>query len=106
MSIFIIYACEVIALSFLLGTFMSSSSLGLAIAGLSGIIVYALYQRYFKPTPLIWTVSLLAGMNSLLWGSYLDTWLGTTFIAISAGIVTVIYFYILNKKLFALRKHP
>lgn len=106
MYIFVIYGCEVIALSFLIGTYMSSMSLGLAISGLSGLALYVLYQRFYKPTPLIWGVSLLAGFNSILWGRYLDTWLDTTFLALSGGILTILYFYFLNKRLFALRKYP
>lgn len=106
MSIFVIYSCEVIALSFLIGTFMSAPILGFTICGLSGLVLYALYQKFYNPLPLIWGATLLSGLNSLLWASYLDTWFGTTFIAISASLVTGMYFYYLNKKLFSLRKHP
>jgi hypothetical protein len=106
MSIFVIYSCEVIALSFLIGTFMSSPVLGFTICGMSGLIMYALYQKFYTPLPLIWGTTLLAGLNGFLWASYLDTWFGTTFIAIIAGTLTAVYFYYLNKKLFSLRKHP
>ncbi len=106
MAIFVIYACEIIALSFLLGTFMSSSILGLSISGLAGLLMYVLYQRFYNTTPLIWGVTLLAGANGLLWASYIDTWLDTTFIAIIAAFIIGSYFYYLNKKLFAMRKHP
>lgn len=100
MSVFVIFACEVVTFSFLIGTFGSSSILGLSVCGLSGLIMYALYQKFYNSLPFIWGIALLAGTNSLLWASYIDALFDTTFIALTLGIITAVFFYGLNKRLF------
>lgn len=100
MPIFLVFGCEVVALSFLIGAFMSSVVFGFTLCGLSSLTMYFFYQKFYKPFPFVWGVTLLAGMNSLLWASYIDKWCGTTYVAVLLGFITAVCFYFLNKRFF------
>jgi len=109
MAIFLIFGCEFIVFSFLIGAFMGSFGLGLVILGGTSLIMYALFQRMYTPRPLIWGVTLLASFATLLWTSYIDFWFGTTFMAILLGLLSGTLFYILNvrilEKISSMRQH-
>lgn len=96
MPIYLIFSCEIIVFSFLIGAFMGSSVLGVGIVGCSGLIMYLLFQRFYNPPPFIWGATLLGGMTTLLWASFIDTWLGTNFIAILLSLIVGSLCYILN----------
>lgn len=110
MAIFLILGCEIIVFSFLIGAFMGSFGLGLVVLGGTGLIMYALFQRIYTLRPLIWGTALLASFATLLWASYIDFWLGTTFMAIFLGFLNGALFYFLNvwilEKISSMRQHP
>lgn len=99
MAIFLIFGCETIVFSFLIGAFMGSFGLGMVILGGAGLIMYALFQRIYTLRPLIWGTALLAGFATILWASYIDFWLGTTFMAILLGFLNGALFYFLNVRI-------
>jgi formate-dependent nitrite reductase membrane component NrfD len=66
MAIFLIFGCETIVFSFLIGAFMGSFGLGMVILGGAGLIMYALFQRIYTLRPLIWGTALLAGFATIL----------------------------------------
>ena len=109
MAVLLILGCETIVFSFLIGAFMGSFGLGLVVLGGTSLIMYALFQRIYTPRPLIWGVTLLAGFATLFWASYIDFWLGTTFIAILLGFLSGTLFYFLNlrilEKISSVRQH-
>ena len=102
MPIFIILGCEVAVLSFLIGAYFHSVGLGAVLLGGSGLILYAFFQNLYSLTPFLWGISLLGGLTALLWGSYLDWWLGTNFIALFlaflCGAIGYAFNYVFLKK--------
>ena len=100
MPVFFIFSCEVIVFSFLISAFMNSLALGVAISGASGFIMYLLFQRLYSSLPLVWGATLLGGLMILLWASYIDMWLGTTFIAIFLSLLGGTLCYFLNRLFF------
>jgi hypothetical protein len=100
MPIYLIFSCEIIVFSLLLGAFMDSLALGLAILGGSGLIMNVLFQRLYNALPLVWGATVLGSITTLLWASYLDAWLGTTFIAILFGLLSGFVCYTLNDYFF------
>lgn len=109
MAILLILGCETIVFSLLMGAFMGSFGLGVVILGGASLIMYALFQRIYTPRPLIWGTALLAGFSTLLWASYIDFWLGTTFMAVLLGFLSSALFYFLNvwilEKISSVRQH-
>jgi hypothetical protein len=100
MPVLFIYSCECAFFSLLIGAYFSSVFLGLAILGLTGIALYALYQRFYNTIFFVWGVSLLAGIAALFWGSTLDILLGTTFIAVILSVIVTVVCFISNRFLF------
>ncbi len=100
MPVYLIFACEIIVFSLLIGAFMNSLVLGVTILGGSSIIMYALFQRLYNALPLVWGATFLASITSLLWASYIDAWLGTTFLAILFGLLSGFICYTLNDYFF------
>ncbi|MBS0271413.1 MAG: hypothetical protein JSR85_02050 [Proteobacteria bacterium] len=100
MPVYLIFSCEVIVFSFLIGAFRGSSTLGFTILGSSSLIIYFLFQRLYTPLPLVWGVTILSGIATLLWVSYIDTWLGTNFIAIILSFIVGGLCYIVNDRFF------
>jgi len=98
MPIYLILGCEIAFFSFLIGTYMHSFTFGLAILGVSSIIIYALFQSLYNLRPFVWGATLLAGLTTLLWASYIDRWLGTNFIAILFSILSGSLCYVLNDR--------
>lgn len=100
MPIYSVFACEIATFSFLIGAFMGSLILGISILGISGLIMYLLFQRIYNSLPLVWGATFLGGITTLLWTSYLDDWLGTTFLAILFGLLSGFICYVLNDRFF------
>ncbi|HUX80606.1 MAG TPA: hypothetical protein VMW10_12805 [Alphaproteobacteria bacterium] len=104
MPVYLIFACEVIVFSFLIGAFMNSLVLSVTVLGASGLLMYILFQWLYNTQPLVWGATLLGGITTLLWASYLDTLCGTTFIAILLGLLSGFICYVLNDRFFKI--HP
>lgn len=100
MPIYLIFSCEVVVFSFLIGAFMGSSTLGVTVLGVSSLIIYLFFQRLYTSLPLIWGGTILGGIATLLWTSYIDTWLGTNFIAILLSFIFGGFCYIANDHFF------
>lgn len=96
MPVIIIFTCEVAFFSFLIGTFMGSVGLGLTILALGGLLIYGWLQTSYNFLPLMWGVSLLGGATAYLWGTLLDTWLSTDFIAVLLSLIFVGLIFIIN----------
>ena len=100
MPIYLIFTCEIVVFSLLIGAFMDSLVLGVIILGGSILIIYTLFQRLYTALPFIWGATFLASLTALLWASYIDQWLGTTFIAIFCGLLSGALCYVLNDYFF------
>lgn len=100
MPVYLIFACEIVVFSFLIGAFMNSLVLGVTVLGASGLIMYLLFQWLYDAQPLVWGATFLGGFTTLLWTSYLDAWCGTTFIAILFGLLSGFICYVLNRHFF------
>lgn len=100
MPVYLIVGCETAVFSFLISSYMHSFVLGLVILGGSSLIMYALFQHFYSPLPFIWGVTLLGSLTTLLWTSYLDIWLGTSFIAIFLSLFSGVLFYFLKSRFF------
>ncbi len=96
MPIYLIFACEIIVFSFLIGGFMNSTILAMVILCGSGLIMYAFFQWVYTSTPLVWGATLLGAITALLWASYIDAWLGTTCVALLLSLVSGTVCYLLN----------
>ena len=100
MPILFIYICECAFFSLLIGAYFSSVTFGLTILGLVGILLYALFQRFYSALIFIWTVTFLAGFATFMWFSELDIYLGTGFISILFTIFISTFCFISNRELF------
>jgi len=100
MPIYLIFSCEIVVFSLLIGAFMDSLIFGLSILGGSGLIMFTLYERWYKALPLVWGATLLGSLTTLLWTSYIDDWLGTTFIALIFSLLFGFVCYVLNDYFF------
>lgn len=100
MPILFIYSCECAFFSLLIGAYFSSVIFGFTILGLTGISLYALFQRFYSSLIFIWMVTLLAGIASFAWLSELDNFLGTEYISIFSTICICTLCFISNKLLF------
>lgn len=103
MSVFLLLGCEMVVFSLLLGAYMGSLGLGFVILGGSVVIVYPLFQHFYSLYPFLWMVTFLGSLTTLLWGSSLDFFLGTTFIAVFSSIIVGILIYGANY--FFVKKH-
>ena len=103
MSVFLLLGCEMITFSLLLGAYMGSLILGFVILGGSALIVYPLFHHFYSLYPYIWMVTFLGSLTTLVWLSYIDFYLGTSFIAIFLCIVMSIVIYGTNY--FFVKKH-
>lgn len=100
MPIYLIFSCEIVVFSLLIGAFMDSLIFGLSILGGSGLIMFTLFQRFYNALPLVWGATLLGSLATLLWTSYIDGWLGTTFIALLFSLLFGFICYVLNDHFF------
>ncbi len=100
MPVYGIFTCEMVVFSLLIGAFMDSLVLGVIILGSTGILIYTLFHRLYNPLPLVWSATVLGSLTVLLWASYIDAWLGTTFIAILSSFLTGVFCYLLNDRFF------
>lgn len=100
MPVFLIFGCEIAFFSFLIGAFMHSIGLAVSVLGGSSLAMYMLFQRYYTFWPMVWGSTLLGGLSALLWGSYLDAWLGTNFIAIFLSLLSGVLCFFLNDLFF------
>ncbi len=96
----LIFSCEIFAFSFLIGAFTGSSIFGLVVLGGSSLIMYAFFQRLYTALPLVWGATLLGGITTLLWASYIDAWFETTFIAVFLGLLSGVICYFANDRFF------
>lgn len=93
MPVFLLLGCETVMFSLLLGAYMDSLSLGLVILGGSALFIYPLFQRFYTLYPYLWMVTFLGSLTTLLWVSYIDFFLGTTFIAVFSSILMGVVIY-------------
>lgn len=96
MPVFLLLGSEVVAFSLLLGAYMGSIGLGFVILGGSGLIIYPFYQRFYTPQPFLWMITILGGLATLTWASYLDYFFDTNFIAILLSTIVAAILYISN----------
>jgi len=99
MPIFLIIACEVASFSFLIGSFLRSITVGVAVSVLSGIFIYSLFQQFYNPRILVCGVTILASFATLLWSTYIDAWLGTIFMTLILTFIIGLVCYVLNDEL-------
>ena len=100
MPIYLIFSCEIIFFSFFIGGFANSIILGFTILGSSGLTMYALGQMLYNPQPYVWGGTILGGLATFLWASYIDTWLGTSYIAVLLSFLMGRICYSLNNFFF------
>jgi hypothetical protein len=100
MPVLFLFSCESAFFSLLIGAYLNSALFGFALLGLSAIIMYALYQHFYRSIIFVWGGTILATLATFLWLSELDKWLGTGFFSIFLSIGMAILAYISNKLLF------
>lgn len=100
MPVYLIFSCEIIFFSFLIGGFADSIILGFSILGSGGLLMYALSQKFYSAHPYIWGGTILGGLTTFLWASYIDAWFGTSFIAVLLSLLMGHIFYFLNNLFF------
>lgn len=96
MSVFLLLGCEMVTFSLLLGAYMESLGLGFVILGGCALVIYPLFQRFYSLYPYLWMVTFLGSLTTLLWTSFIDFYLGTTFIAMFLCIIMGIVVYSIN----------
>ncbi|MBY0292371.1 MAG: hypothetical protein K2W92_03695 [Alphaproteobacteria bacterium] len=100
MPVYLIFSCEIIFFSFLIGGFADSIILGFTILGSGGLIMYALGERLYSAHPYIWGGTILGGLATFLWASYIDIWLETSFVAVLLSLLMGSICYFLNNLFF------
>lgn len=102
MTVFVVFGCEVMVFSLLLGAYMNSLGLGLAILGGSSLVIYCLFQWLYNLKPFLWVITALGTLTTFFWVSYIDFFFETNFISIFLSIFMgfVIYYtnYLFTKK--------
>ena len=103
MRIYLILGCVVASFSFLIGAYVGSWGLGTIVFFAIISFMYGVYKYLFDTLVFSWTVAILGGFTTLLWMTYIDQLLGTTFIAVFFSIVVGAACFFLTSAFF--KKH-
>ena len=96
MPVYLLFGSEIVLFSLLLGAYMGSLGFGLVIVGGSALSIYPLFQRFYTLHPFLWVITFLGGLCVLLWGSYIDFFFDTNFVAIFLSVFIGVVIYGVN----------